>query len=312
LEGIAQQVLVECRRVIPFSWYQFDLLRDNGSATSWRAGADGLIEKGGADPPPRPAARPGIHRRAAWKVVERRLKADGRPLARLRLWVVPRELEPTSIELLDSLLPQVGSAVQRALLDHQAKRDPLTGLADRGVLESRLELAHLHCKSEGGSMAVIMCDLDLFKKINDRFGHDVGDRALVQVAGILEAHRREDDLCCRFGGEEFAVILERTDGETALRVAERLRAETRRTPFVADDTRVPLSLSAGVAAYPELFVRSGKELLILADEALLEAKRRGRNRALLHLGKGRFRTVEGKVLEPESPCPDIEPPTLFA
>jgi diguanylate cyclase (GGDEF)-like protein len=255
---------------------------------------------------------PGIHRRSSWKILGRELKGDGEVIARVRFWCDPRCLEPTSVELLDSLLPQVASSVHRALLDRRAKHDPLTGLADRGVLETRLEAVFSAIRDEGGTMAVIMCDLDRFKKVNDTYGHDVGDQALLRIAEVLEKHRRETDLCCRYGGEEFAVVLDQTNGETAQRVAERLRLEVQRTVFTAKDERLHLRLSAGVAAYPELFVKDGKELLVLADEALRMAKSQGRNRSLLHLGRGKYRKFDGTVVEAEESTPEPEAPTLFA
>jgi diguanylate cyclase (GGDEF)-like protein len=177
---------------------------------------------------------------------------------------------------------------------------------------ARLERVFEETRQEGGSMAVIMCDLDHFKKVNDRHGHDVGDQALIKVAEVLETHRRDTDLCCRFGGEEFSVVLEKTDGETAQRVAERLRIEVDRSVFTVDDQRIRLRLSAGIAAYPEIQVKEAHELLLIADEALYMAKRRGRNRSFLNLGQGRYRTADDKVVESEKPAPKIEPPTLFA
>lgn len=86
--------------------------------------------------------------------------------------------------------------------------------------------------------------------------------------------------------------------------------EVERSVFMVGKTRVPLKLSAGVAAHPELQISSGKGLLGLADEALIEAKRRGRNRTLLHLGRGRFRTTDGKTVGGKEPPPP-EIPTLF-
>ena len=310
LAGIARQVLEECRKVLPFHWFQFELLRSEGAVKSWYAGPDGQIEEGNPQPADSPPALPGVHRRSSWKILGRELKGDGEAIARLRFWCDPRRLETTSIDLLDSLLPQIAASVHRALLDRKAKQDPLTGLADRRVLETHLNETFVATRDDGSSMAVIMVDLDRFKKINDNHGHEVGDRALLQVVGVLEEFRRDSDLCCRYGGEEFALVLEKTDGETAMRVAERLRMEVERSVFMADTKRVPLKLSAGVAAYPDLQVPSGKELLSLADEALIEAKRRGRNRTLLHLGLQRFRTIDGKILGvKEPPAPEV--PTLF-
>jgi diguanylate cyclase (GGDEF)-like protein len=310
LTGIARQVLDECRNVLPFHWFQFELLSGDTVTETWSAGPDGQIEEGTPQPAESPPALPGVHRRSSWKILGRELKGDSEPIARLRFWCDPRQLEGTSVDLLDSLLPQIAASVHRALLDRRAKQDPLTGLADRRVLEARLEQVYGATRESGGSMAVIMCDLDRFKKVNDNFGHEVGDRALLQVVGVLEEFRRDSDLCCRYGGEEFAVVLERTDGETALRVAERLRMEVERSVFMVGKTRVPLKLSAGVAAHPELQISSGKGLLGLADEALIEAKRRGRNRTLLHLGRGRFRTTDGKTVGGKEPPPP-EIPTLF-
>lgn len=312
LAGMVGQVLEECRSVVPFSWFQFELLQGDGGPRSWFAGPDGRIEEGIPEPADSPPALPGVHRRSSWKILGRELKGDGESIARARFWCDPRVLEPTSVELLDSLLPQVASSVHRALLDRRAKHDALTGLADRGVLEKHLEAVFSAIRDEGGTMAVIMCDLDRFKKVNDSYGHDVGDRALLRIAEVLEKHRRETDLCCRYGGEEFAVVLDQTNGETAQRVAERLRLEVQRTVFTAKEERVHLRLSAGVAAYPELFVKDGKELLVLADEALRMAKSQGRNRSLHHLGRGKYRKSDGTVVEPGEPTAEPEAPTLFA
>lgn len=312
LASMAGHLLEECLRVMPFHWFQFELLQGDEGVTSWWAGPDGHIEEGVPAPTDGPPALPGIHRRSSWKVLERPLEADDELIGRLRFWCDPRRVESTSIELLDSLLPQVAASVHRALLDRRAKQDPLTGLADRRVLESRLEKVFAATHEDGGSMAVIMCDLDRFKKINDAHGHNVGDQALLRVVQILEEHRRDADLCSRFGGEEFALVLEKTDGETALRIAERLRMEVEKSRFVVEGDRIPLRLSAGVAAYPELHVKAGKDLLLLADEALIEAKKRGRNRSLLHQGRGRFRTIGGKILTDKKARREPEAPTLFA
>lgn len=313
LAGMVASVHDECLKVLPFVWFQFELVQENATDKSWCAGPDGQIEEGEPRPADSPPALPGIHRGASWKIMQRRLLADGETIAHLRFWCDPRLLESTSVELLDSLLPQVSGSVHRALLDRQAKQDALTGLADRRVLETHLDKVFADTVREGGDMAVIMCDLDRFKKVNDTYGHDVGDRALLTVVRVLEEHRRDQDLCSRYGGEEFALVLEKTDGETAMRVAERLRTAVESTLFEADGDRIPLRLSAGVAAHPDLHVKAGKELLVLADEALIEAKRRGRNRSLLHQGRGRFRTTHGEILE-DGPATVSEPaaPTLFA
>lgn len=313
LAGMAAHVQRECRNVLPFQWFQFELLDGPDEGKSWYAGPNGELGEGLPTPADCPPALPGVHRRTSWRILQRELKGDGQPIGLLRFWCDPRTLDKASVELLDSLLPQIAAAIHRALLDRQAKQDPLTGLADRRVLEARLEEAFEQTYALGGSMAVIMCDLDRFKKINDNHGHDVGDQALLQVVQLLEEHRRDSDLCSRYGGEEFALVLEKTDGETALRVAERLRHAVEHCLFVPDGEPIPLRLSAGVASYPELQVKVGKDLLVLADEALRQAKKRGRNRSLLNLGRGSYKTPRGKILSVGGPTSsEPEAPRLFS
>jgi diguanylate cyclase (GGDEF)-like protein len=312
LLSIARQIFAECRRVVPFSWFHFQLAGEGGWERGWWAGPEGMVREGEPQPPPVPTPLPGIHRRVAWKVLTRVLASGERTAGRLRLWCDPRRLDPESTDWLDALLPEMTSSVLSALLDREARHDPLTGLPDRRALEERLVQAFRDSVREGIPTAVVMCDLDRFKRINDRFGHAVGDQALKALAELLEAHRRENDLCARYGGEEFSIVLERTDAETALAVAERLRAAVENHLFAVGEHTIPLKLSAGVAAYPELHVKEPQELMELADVALYEAKRQGRNRCLVNLGRGRFRTVAGEVLDPEQPPPDIEIPTLFS
>jgi diguanylate cyclase (GGDEF)-like protein len=311
LASMAAHVQRECRNVLPFQWFQFELLEGPDRGKSWYAGPEGELAEGLPQPADSPPALPGVHRRTSWKILQRELKGDGEPIGLLRFWCDPRTLEPASVELLDSLLPQIAAAIHRALLDRQAKQDPLTGLADRRVLEARLEEVFVQTYALGGSMAVIMCDLDRFKKINDTHGHDIGDQALLQVVQLLEEHRRDSDLCSRYGGEEFALVLEETDGETAMRVGERLRQAVEHCLFVPEDKPIPLRLSIGVAAFPELQVKEGKDLLVLADEALIEAKSRGRNRSLLNLGRGSYRAADGEVLAKDEPASEPEAPRLF-
>jgi diguanylate cyclase (GGDEF)-like protein len=233
-------------------------------------------------------------------------------LGRIRLWCDPRRVEPRQVELLDRLLPQMTGSIQRLLLDREAREDPLTGVAMRRVLEKRLHDGHQRCCETGGSMAVILCDLDHFKRINDTYGHPVGDAALVAVAGVLKGLRRTEDLCCRYGGEEFVLLLEATNGEDALAIAERLRHAVEALELTVEEQSVPLTLSAGVASFPELYIKTAAELILFADEALYEAKRRGRNRCLLDIGQGRYLDKDGNLLMSEDTPPVTEMPRIFA
>lgn len=302
MAGLAVQLRAECLRVLEAHYFQLEIdlddpHRDRGGARSWWIGPDGTVHGGAPAPGASPPPLPGIHRRRAWRVIERRLEIDGRRLAWIRLWCDPRRIGPEEVEILDRLVPQLGAWVHRALLDREAREDPLTGVPVRRLLERALTDAFVRCRETGGELAVVMCDLDHFKRINDTFGHAAGDRALQAVARSLEAHRRgREDTLARYGGEEFALLLDRTDGASALEVAERMRRAVETLIVEERGQGVPLAVSLGVAAFPELWAAAPGELLALADEALYEAKRRGRNRALLNLGRGRFRTPKGEIL----------------
>jgi diguanylate cyclase (GGDEF)-like protein len=316
MASIADRIRIECARVIPtVHWFQFEALAPGSEFKSWWWGPRSeALEEGVPEPDVYPPALPGFHRRSNWQILERHLRSrpDGLVLGRLRLWCDPRRVDPRQVELLDRLLPQMTGSVQRLLLDREAKEDPLTGVAMRRVLERRLTEVHARCMDQGGAMSVVLCDLDHFKRINDTFGHPVGDAALVAVAGVLKQMRRASDLCCRYGGEEFVLLLEATAGADALSIAERLRHSVEELVFEADGERVPLTLSAGVASFPELYIKTAAELLLFADEALYESKRRGRNRCLLDIGQGRYLDKDRNLLTTEDAPPVQEPPRIFA
>ena len=314
MAAIADRIRVECG-IVTFFWFQFEALAPGSEFKSWWWGPGSeSLQEGVPEPERYPPAMPGVHRRTPWQILERQLRSrpDGTVLGRLRLWCDPRRLDPHQVELLDRLLPQMTASVQRCLLDREAREDPLTGVAMRRVLEKRLHEIHTRCCETGGAMALLLCDLDHFKRINDTWGHPAGDAALVAVAGVLKGLRRTDDLCCRYGGEEFILLMDGTSGEAGLAVAERLRSAVEALDFQVDGQRVPLTLSAGVASFPELYIKTAAELILFADEALYEAKRRGRNRCLLDAGQGRYMDVEGNVLATEEATPALEPPRIFA
>ncbi|MEM1182277.1 MAG: GGDEF domain-containing protein [Acidobacteriota bacterium] len=297
--GIAEQILIECRNILPLQWFQFELPKAEGDmATSWAAGPDAHLVEGRPRPPQRPQMLPGIHRRATWRVLEQDLiqqtpEGEDEVLATLRLWCDPRRIDAGSEALLATLVPQMAASVHRARLDREARLDPLTGVPVRRVLEASLQRAYRRACDDGTPMAIIMCDIDFFKRVNDTWGHDAGDEALKLVASTLDATRRDSDLCCRYGGEEFTILLERTDGLAALQLAERLRRAVEALAFFYDGQSIPLTLSLGVAAFPELTIKTASELQLLADEALYEAKERGRNQSLLNVGKGAFLAPPG-------------------
>lgn len=311
---VADRIKVECGKVVSFFWFQFELLAPGSEFKSWWAGPKGAesdLRLGVPEPDRYAPVLPGVHRRAQWSIVERQLRADGTLLARLRLWCDPRLLDTKGVELLDRLLPQMTVSVARCLAGREAREDTLTGAALRRVLEKRLHEVHARVRNDGGEMAVILCDLDHFKKINDTYGHPAGDAVLVAAAGVLKtAH--EGALCCRYGGEEFVLLLEGMGGREALALAEQVRQKIEALPFEYEGQSIRMSLSAGVACYPELMAKTAAELILFADEALYEAKRRGRNRVLLDAGQGRYQDVEGNVFQSEETPKTSEPPRIFA
>lgn len=312
LVSVAERIRIECTNVLRFQWFQFELLARDASYQSWWAGPDRRLQEGRPDPPPAPPPLPGIHRRSQWQRIERSLETEDQLIGRLTLWCDPRQLEPDSLELLETLLPQMVASLQRALLDREAKVDPLTGLALRRVLEERLDRAYRRSLQEGAPMAVVMCDLDHFKGINDTYGHTTGDQALAAAATLLAAETGDEHLAARYGGEEFTLLLEQVDGDEALALAERVRHAIETLELMVDGQRIPLTISLGVAVFPQLHVKRPQELIELADEALYEAKGHGRNRALLNLGRGRYRTVAGGTVSGQGDTRPTEPPHIFA
>ncbi len=314
VSAVAERIHIECSNVVPFQWFQFELLARDPGYRSWWTGPERRLEEGVPEPPTTPPPLPGIHRRGQWRVVERALETEERLLGRLRLWCDPRQLESEAIGLLDSLLPQMSASLGRALLDLEAKKDPLTSLALRRVLEDRLVKAYRASCRHGLPMSIVMCDLDHFKKVNDTYGHAAGDQALVATARLLLEVAEGDELrlAARYGGEEFTVLLEETSGRQALLVAEEIRQKVEALGLEIEGTALPLTMSLGVATFPELHVKRPEGLLELADEALYEAKNQGRNRSLLNLGRGRFACGDGTEIGEDSEPKETEAPQIFA
>jgi diguanylate cyclase (GGDEF)-like protein len=181
--------------------------------------------------------------------------------------------------LADSLAAQATVALENAhlhgIVKRQAVTDELTELANRRAFLEALALELRRAKRFGGSLALVFADLDDFKRVNDRFGHHIGDDLLRTFAEILEGRTREIDVCARLGGEEFAVLLPQTDVVGAESLAESLRIAVADLTVSAGDDAVGVTASFGVAAYPE--THTADELMTAADRALYSAKRQGKN-----------------------------------
>lgn len=155
-------------------------------------------------------------------------------------------------------------------LREDVQTDPLTSLGNRRSLDSVI----LKCQSINQNFSVISIDIDHFKKVNDTFGHDVGDIVLRDLAKHMQSVCRSDDVPCRVGGEEFLIVLPRTSEEAAIQVAERLRKQVETTLF---DSVGHITISLGVANWPN-DSEDVQAVLKYADEMLYKAKRAGRNR----------------------------------
>ncbi len=180
-------------------------------------------------------------------------------------------------------------AATRLALDHLSSElvetrqslheDSLTGAQNRRGMDTILLREVARAKRNKNRLAVAMLDVDHFKRVNDSYGHDVGDKLLVHLSMIAKSVMRESDALIRYGGEEFLLILSETDQQGASYVVERLRQVIAKTPLVYDNKKIDVTLSVGLAQLGE--GENGHSLVLRADHALYEAKRAGRDRVVI-------------------------------
>jgi diguanylate cyclase (GGDEF)-like protein len=159
-----------------------------------------------------------------------------------------------------------------------ALRDELTQAFSKKHFLDRLSSEFAFAKRHRSPLAVAMIDVDFFKKVNDTYGHLAGDYVLARLAQLAARLVRTEDVFARYGGEEFSIIGRGTRCADLAVLGERLRAAVQATHFDHDGRQIPVTISVGIAAYPEIAVAEPLELVAAADEALYEAKRAGRNR----------------------------------
>ncbi len=183
-------------------------------------------------------------------------------------------------DLIDMISAQVAIRLELAYSHEQINQltvtDGLTGIANRRAFERAMEVMHTRALRRNSAFSLIICDIDLFKKINDTCGHPFGDHVIRQVAAEMKAVVRSGDLAARIGGEEFAVLLEDTDTKGAAEVAERLRNRVEKKQIHHQGTPWPVTISSGVAAFPD-DTGDPEKLINYADQALYRAKQSGRN-----------------------------------
>jgi diguanylate cyclase (GGDEF)-like protein len=191
----------------------------------------------------------------------------------------PNAFRDGDLQSLESVADICATAIQNA---HYVKRvkqlaylDGLTGIFNRRFFELRIIEEIDRARRYGTGMAVIMADIDQFKRLNDEFGHVLGDEVLRQVSSVFHQQVRKIDVVCRYGGEEFAILLTQTTAAHAMNVAEKLRKMVAGWQFPGVARAV--TISAGTAAFPE-HGTTRDELVKAADAALYAAKQAGRNR----------------------------------
>jgi diguanylate cyclase (GGDEF)-like protein len=165
-------------------------------------------------------------------------------------------------------------------LYRSSTRDALTGVYNRRHFDDRFSAELAYAKRHGTDVSLVIVDIDLFKQVNDTYGHAAGDAVLKQVSGTLQQQLRVEDVLSRVGGEEFAVILRGIGATGAARLGERLRSAVEKGPTTFSGTTIGATISVGTATLSELPGRPESNLFALADSRLYLAKRSGRNRVV--------------------------------
>lgn len=214
-------------------------------------------------------------------------------LSILTLWQAGVDMRAVAMKLIDPLMMLIiasfvselfhrirrHSANLEAELARLAGLDTLTGLHNRRFLESRTAAELARAQRHDAPFSVVIGDLDHFKRINDDYGHNIGDQVLREVAKCIRDNLRQEDLAIRWGGEEFLILLPDLDEADALQVAEKIRRVLAETTLHGDDHEISVTISLGVAEYAgeDSFI----DLVRRADEAMYRAKKEGRNRVCL-------------------------------
>ena len=217
---------------------------------------------------PESLQRQGLHYQRLLKVLSSLITLDMNLAVEAYHYTEVGHLKNTVENLLD----------EHSQLKHQAHYDSLTGLFNHERIKLHLETA-LSDLPNDHALCVIMADLDHFKQVNDNYGHLMGDAVLRGISSRLRATMRGFDYIGRYGGEEFLIILQNTDLEEGEEIAERLRMQVEQSPFHHNDQSIPITISLGLTHY-----HSGdtvETIIQRADEALYQAKAKGRNRAVV-------------------------------
>jgi diguanylate cyclase (GGDEF)-like protein len=191
----------------------------------------------------------------------------------------PREFHENTLRALGLLADQAALAIENAklhtLVKEQAMTDPLTGLANRRAFELRLEEEIRRSNRYDHPFSIILMDLDGFKRINDTYGHPVGDQTLIVLGESIRQTVRDTDMLVRMGGDEFLLLLPETKTEDAEKIGEKVAEMVKDYPYSWREKKehnLELTLSFGIACYPE-HAKTGADLILIADTVLYKNKK---------------------------------------
>jgi len=219
------------------------------------------------------------------------MSAQGEPFG--ILWVhstTKNDIDEAQHRIATALAEQTSLALanlrMREVLRHQSIRDPLTELYNRRFLEASFDREIARASRQKSQLAILMLDVDHFKRCNDTFGHDAGDAVLRAMGTLLTAHTRENDVACRYGGEEFAILLTDITAEQARQAGERILQAIRQLEVKHTIQSLgPITASIGIAMFPDDGAQA-ESLMRAADVALYRAKQEGRNRLVVSDSNG--------------------------
>jgi diguanylate cyclase (GGDEF)-like protein len=198
-----------------------------------------------------------------------------------------RNFDRQDLSILQIMADQASIAIENARLHELATVDQATGLYRKDYFLARLDEEFRRYRNLGTPVSLLMSDIDHFKRVNTEYGHQGGDRALLELAGMILRVVRdegEEDLAGRYGGEEFCVLMPNTTHERAMQVAEKIRKGIEAHRFRIDDKDAAITISIGVTSLPyhHSFIKNAEEMIKYADEALYLCKDRGRNCSALY------------------------------
>lgn len=197
-----------------------------------------------------------------------------------------RTFTSDDLRLLDLFRQSFGLALHNAVthdrMQRMAAMDPLTGIYNRRFGMTRLREELNRARRTNTPLGILIFDIDHFKKVNDSYGHLIGDRVLSRVAQASQTALREGDIIIRYGGEEFLIILPGASKQNSYEVGERLRRVVKDTKVIDGEQQIGTTVSVGVTSYPEKEVTDPMELIGLADSALYTAKKNGRNQVIVN------------------------------